>query len=537
MLLEIEDLHLSYKDVKVLCGASLAINRGEVVGLVGPSGCGKSTIAKAIMDLLPHRPQRGKIAFNGEDLLQKTPLEMEEMRGNEISLINQNVMTSLHPTKTIGAQILETIRYHKLVACKEQVLTLLEKVKLPTYLYDAYPHTLSGGMRQRAMIAMAISCWPQLLIADEPTTALDVTIQAQIIALLQELNYTTLFITHDLKLVAGLCDKVFVMDEGKIIESGSVEEIFYTPHHPVTQKLLTTKTIQLTAPSTPLLKVESLSKLYLSTTAVEKASFTIHKGETVGLIGESGCGKSTLGKMVAGLLPPTSGKFSFTDNELAQMVFQDPYGSLNPKMRVKEIVQEGLTIHRLKTDVTELLSLVQLPDHILNRYPHELSGGERQRVGIARALSVQPKLLICDEPLSSLDTMTQMHLIDLFLQLQKQLTLSYLFISHDLLLVKQITHRLIVMYRGRIVEMAPTVEIFKNPKHPYTQALLASIPETHPRKKTFLIQGDLAMHSRQSKGCVFQDRCPRAHEKCKQEAPELKESEPAHFTACHLSLE
>lgn len=544
MLLEFKDIHISYQNVKAARGVNINLMNGEIVGLVGRSGCGKSTMAQAILGLLPVKPERGQILFNGEDLLQKTPRQMEQIRGQRIGLISQQVMTALHPTKSIGTQIIETIRHHKGISYKEakkETLILLDQVHLSKNLITAYPHELSGGMRQRAMIALAICCQPLLLIADEPTTALDVTIQAQIIHLLKELKYTTLFITHDLKLVAGLCNRVYVMHEGQVIESGTTDEIFYTPHHPVTQNLLSTKTMQLSAPSMqtkPLLEVNEISKDYPKTNAVHNVSFTLQEGETLGLIGESGCGKSTLGKIIAGLIPATGGSVTFRDKKAVQLVFQDPYGSLDPKMSVQEIISEGLEIHQLKKKgrVEELLSLVQLPPYFLGRYPHELSGGERQRVGIARALAVEPKLLICDEPLSSLDMTTQQQMVELLVDLQKRFSLSYLFISHDLTLLKQIAHRVIVMYRGSLVEEASVEKLYANPRHPYTKALLSAIPEANPaherNRKLFLLKGDLT--SSTIKGCVFSDRCPLAHGKCSSETPLYQEVESGHFAACHL---
>lgn len=473
-MLEIKNLHISHLAASLV---NLNLQEGEIVGLVGPSGSGKSTIAGAIMGLLPGQ---GEILLNGENLLLKTPLEMERKRGKEIALINQNVMTALHPLLTIGTQISETIRHHKKVPqslAKKQTIALLERVSLKASHYHSYPHELSGGMRQRVMIAMAISCGPSLLIADEPTTALDVTIQAQIIALLKSLKVSTLFITHDLALVAGLCDRVYVMHEGQIVESGTTTEVFENPRHPITQTLLSSKKTQLTKPpkEAPVIQVRGLSKKYNETLVVNPTSLSLIPGETVGLIGESGCGKSTLGKMIAGLLPPTSGEILAKPKP--QMIFQDPYGSLNPRMRVQEIIREGLEIHHIpnqKERTEELLTQVQLPLHYLTRYPHQLSGGEKQRVGIARALSVNPKVLICDEPLSSLDTVTQKHIIDLFLDLQRKLCLSYLFISHDLNALRQFAHRILVMYQGQIVEEGNTEELFKNPQHPYTQLLLGA---------------------------------------------------------------
>lgn len=499
MLLEIKDLHITYKNTQAVRGACFALSEGEIAGLVGPSGSGKSTIAEALLDLLPDRPAQGEILLCGENLLEKTPLQMEKMRGKTIALINQNVMTALHPTKTIGQQIDETLCHHKKISgreAKKETLKLLAKVQLLPAHYDSYPHELSGGMRQRAMIAMAICCTPKLLIADEPTTALDVTIQAEIIALLKELRLTILFITHDLSLAATLCDKIFVMHEGKIVEAGTPQEIFYSPCHPITQLLVAPKTPSLSEPLSalnPLLEVRELSKTY-KTKAVENVSFSLHAGETVGLIGESGCGKSTLGKMIAGLMKPTSGTIRFDGK--VQMVFQDPYGSLDPKMRVKEIIGEGFEIHGIKNrerSIRRLLSLVHLPEHFEERYPHELSGGEKQRIGIARALSIEPHLLVCDEPLSSLDTITQQYMIELFIELQRKLTLSYLFISHDLPTLRQIAHRIIVMYRGKIVEEASTEELFENPRHPYTRQLLDAVPKIPNRDKIEVDAGDTLM--------------------------------------------
>jgi len=546
MVLELKDIHISYASVKAARGVNIRINPHEIVALVGRSGCGKSTIAEAILGLLPVKPERGQILFNGEDLLEKTSRQMEGIRGKEIGLISQHVMTALHPTKSIGAQIIETLKQHKKISraeARKETLALLDRVQLSSNCIAAYPHELSGGMRQRAMIALAICCGPYLLIADEPTTALDVTIQAQILELLQEIKYTTLFITHDLKLVAGLCDRVYVMDEGIVIETGTTEEIFYTPHHPVTQNLLTQKPTLLSAPALnpkPLLEVHSITKEYHKAAAVNEVSFTLCERETLGLIGESGCGKSTLGKMVAGLIAPTKGKVVSQGKKAVQMVFQDPYGSLNPRMRVREIVSEGLEIHRLnkKGRVEELLSLVRLPTNFLSRYPHELSGGERQRVGIARALAVEPKLLICDEPLSSLDMTTQRQMVELLIELQKQFDLSYLFISHDLTLLQQIAHRVMVMYRGSVVEEGSAEDLFANPQHPYTKALLSAIPEANPARersrKKFLLKGDLTPLEKRQKGCVFSDRCPLARKECSQTVPLVHEVEKGHYTSCHL---
>lgn len=544
MLLELKDIHIAYQNVEAARGVNIALQSGEIVALVGRSGCGKSTLGQAILGFIP--PSQGEILFHGEDLLKKSPKEMERIRGKEIGLISQHVMTALHPTKSVGAQITETLRHHLGLSFREarqEALKLLDQVHLSRKLISAYPHELSGGMRQRAMIALAICCKPYLLIADEPTTALDVTIQAQIIHLLKELKYTTLFITHDLKLVAGLCDRLYVMHEGRVIETGKTDEIFYAPRHPITRNLLSNKTNQTPVPLTQskqLLEVTSVTKQFPQITAVENVSFTLREGETLGLIGESGCGKSTLGKMVGGLIPPTKGNITFLEKKAVQMVFQDPYGSLNPKMSVQEIISEGLEIHRLrkKGRVEELLTLVQLPPQLLKRYPHELSGGERQRVGIARALAVEPKLLICDEPLSSLDTTTQQQMVELLINLQKRFSLSYLFISHDLTVLKQIAHRVIVMYRGCLVEEASVENLYTNPRHPYTKALLSAIPEADPVKernrKLFLLKGELASSQKEGKGCAFSDRCPLSQGRCRSEVPGYQELEPGHYAACHL---
>ncbi len=503
MILEIEELHLTLDNSPILQGINLQIKPGEVFGLVGQSGCGKSSVAKAILSLLPVKPNFGQILFQGDNLLCKTDREMQRIRGSQIGMISQNVMSALHPTKSIGIQIAETVVQHKGLTWKDalvQAEELLHLVRFPNPKkgLKQYPHECSGGMRQRAMIAIALSCDPTLLIADEPTTALDVTIQAQIMDLLQELQeikqMSTLFITHDLSLVAGMCDRVAMMKEGKIVEEDTTDTIFYHPKHPYTKSLLKPykhpEQSHLSSP--PLITVSNLSKNYGTFSAVKNVSFHIEEGETLGLIGESGCGKSTLAKMFVNLITPSSGNISTAPSLLPhqiQMVFQDPYGSLNPRMHVSSIIAEGLDIHHMykgkvrNERIRELMSLVDLnPDH-MERYPHQFSGGQRQRIGIARALAVNPKILVCDEPLSSLDVTTQHHILELLLALQKRLSLTLLFISHDLSLLKNFTHRTAVMTQGALVEIAPTKELFQNPTHPYTKTLLSAIPVPDPRKE------------------------------------------------------
>ncbi|SOC42450.1 ABC transporter ATP-binding protein [Ureibacillus acetophenoni] len=541
-LLEVNDLRVSFitgeSEFEAVKGVNFFVNKGETVGIVGESGSGKSVTARSIMRLLPSPPsflKSGQILFQGKNLVEQSEKEMEQVRGQHISMIFQDPMTSLNPTIRIGEQIAESLMKHQGVSKKDaysKTVELLDLVgiKNSEKRYSQYPHEFSGGMRQRAMIAMALACNPSLLIADEPTTALDVTIQAQILNLMKQMQKkfgtSIILITHDLGVVAGMCDRVIVMKEGEIVEEGTTEEIFNNAKHPYTQRLLNAlpklheKKESKETPildedfdlSKPLLEIKSLKKHFdlgkgEVLKAVDDLSFQIFPGETLGLVGESGSGKSTTGRTILRLHEPTDGDVLYngvpitrlnkkqlkTMRRHMQIIFQDPYSSLNPRKKVLDIIGEALDIHGLaksneqrKQRVEELLELVGLKKEHSNRYPHEFSGGQRQRIGIARALAVEPKFIVCDEPLSALDVSIQKQIVDLLKDLQHRLGLTYLFIAHDLSMVKHISDRVAVMYGGKIVELAESEELYSNPQHPYTKSLLKSIPIPDPaieRKK------------------------------------------------------
>ncbi|WP_342567488.1 ABC transporter ATP-binding protein [Psychrobacillus sp. FSL K6-4046] len=536
-ILKVEDLQISFltndNEFEAVRGVSFEVKKGETLGIVGESGSGKSVTARSIMRLLPSPPsfmKNGSIEFLGEQLHTKTEKEMEAIRGRDISMIFQDPMTSLNPTIRIGVQIAESLIKHQKLSKKEGKAQAIEILKLvgiknSEERYNQYPHEFSGGMRQRVMIAIALACKPTLLIADEPTTALDVTIQAQILNLMKDMQKrfgtSIILITHDLGVVAGMCDRVAVMKNGEIVETGTTEEIFANPKHDYTKKLLNAlprldekkkpKKLPLRSigleNGKPLLEVKSLKQHFQVSRgnvlkAVDDISFFIKPGETLGLVGESGSGKSTTGRTILRLHEPTDGDVLYqgmainrlSKNELKtmrrhmQIIFQDPYSSLNPRLKVLDIIGQALDIHRLsknaeerKKRVEELLELVGLePSHAL-RYPHEFSGGQRQRIGIARALAVEPDFIVCDEPLSALDVSIQAQIVELLEDLQHRLGLTYLFIAHDLSMVKHISDRVAVMYSGKIVELAESEELYTNPQHPYTKSLLAAIPIPDPK--------------------------------------------------------
>ncbi|MEH7388908.1 ABC transporter ATP-binding protein [Bacillus sp. JJ1474] len=536
-ILKINNLRVSFMsrdhEFEAVRGVSFEVRKGETLGIVGESGSGKSVTARSIMRLLPSPPsfmKDGEILFQGENLANKTEKEMEHIRGRDISMIFQDPMTSLNPTIRIGKQIAESLIKHQKLSKKEAKNQAIELLKLvgirdSETRYNQYPHEFSGGMRQRVMIAIALACRPTLLIADEPTTALDVTIQAQILNLMKNMQErfgtSIILITHDLGVVAGMCDRVVVMKNGEIVETGTTEEIFESPKHPYTLKLLNAlpklnekkkpKPAPLILPgidsSKSLLEVHGLKQYFdlgkgNVLKAVDNISFQIKPGETLGLVGESGSGKSTTGRAILRLHEPTGGEVLYqgipvnrlTQNEMKtmrrhmQMIFQDPYASLNPRFKVLDIIGQALDIHKLspskearKKRVEELLDMVGLePSHAL-RYPHEFSGGQRQRIGIARALAVEPKFIVCDEPLSALDVSIQSQVVTLLEDLQHRLGLTYLFIAHDLSMVKHISDRVAVMYRGKIVELAESEELYSNPQHAYTKSLLSAIPIPDPK--------------------------------------------------------
>ena len=534
---------------------SFSIFPGETVCLVGESGSGKSVSSLAIMRLVEFgggKIDAGSIMFASNsyvhsDLIDSDQHNMREIRGNEIGMVFQEPMTALNPVFTIKRQLTEGLRVHKQMSKNEadiEALNLLKSVRIPEpeRRLHQYPHELSGGMRQRIVIAMALACRPKILIADEPTTALDVTIQAEILTLLnrlkKEIGTSILFITHDMAVVAQIADRVVVMYNGEKVEEGNVNEIFNNPKKDYTKKLISSvpklgamigkkypeplkldsknkvKSIKIIGTTKPLLEVKNLvtrfpvtggmfRKKIANLHAVEDVSFTINSGQTFSLVGESGCGKTTIARSVLRLEESVSGEVFMDGVDILkqnkkdllrqrlnmQMVFQDPYGSLNPVMKLFDQVAEPLinykiaSGHNLNKIISELFDKVRLPRSFLNRYPHELSGGQRQRVAIARALALNPKLLILDEAVSALDVSVQASVINLLLELQDELGLSYLFVSHDMAVVERVSHYVGVMYLGRMVEIGDRQTIFSNPTHPYTRALMKAVPIADPNKR------------------------------------------------------
>ncbi|MBS1684809.1 MAG: ABC transporter ATP-binding protein [Bacteroidetes bacterium] len=577
LLLEVKNLVTEFKTddgyVKAVNDVSFNLYRGETVGIVGESGSGKSVTSLSIMSLIPNPPGRiasGQIIYHAKDGrtvdLTKIPeAEMRKFRGDEIAMIFQEPMTSLNPVFTCGDQVMEAIILHQKKTKQEArdlTLKMFEKVRLPdpARVLDAYPHQLSGGQKQRVMIAMAMSCNPSILIADEPTTALDVTVQATILDLMNQLRHeidsSVIFITHDLGVIAEIADDVIVMYKGKIVEQGSVMDIFSNPKHPYTRSLLACRPPLQTRlrklptvvdfmreengqiielPTTvkeaidknvitqaetdrrredllsrkPILEIKGLQTWFPTkhdffgrvtgyVKAVDDVSFNVHEGETVGLVGESGCGKTTLGRTILRLAPATGGQVLFEGrnvldlpaNELKdlrrhmQIIFQDPYSSLNPRMSIGAAIQEPMSVHGIhanevqrKEKVLELLAKVNMrPEHYY-RYPHEFSGGQRQRICIARALALNPKFIICDESVSALDVSVQAQVLNLLIQLREEFKFTYIFISHDLSVVKFMSDRMVVMNKGKIEEMGPSDEIYNNPQKEYTRKLINAIPK------------------------------------------------------------
>jgi peptide/nickel transport system ATP-binding protein len=660
-LIEIQDLNVqfvtSHGTVRAVEDLSYQVYPGEMVAIVGESGSGKSVSALAIMQLLPAgtaRIPKGSVRFDGRELLQLSDEEMRRIRGREIAMIFQEPMTSLNPVLRIGLQIMEPLTIHLGMddaAARARAIELLTLVGItdPESRLNQYPHQLSGGMRQRVMIAIGLSCNPKLLIADEPTTALDVTIQAQILELMKDLSrrlgIAVIIITHNLGIVARYADRVNVMYAARLVESGTAERVFARPLHPYARGLLTAvprldrgraaklstidgappnllappsgcrfrprcrfaiekcltnppleegepghlaachriseidaldpplaRAAGVTKPGTdghdasPILDIRHAKKYFpvrmgflrrsKLVRAVDDVTINIRAGETLGLVGESGCGKSTLGRLVLRLDDPTAGEIRFEDVDVAgldreamiavrkkmQVIFQDPYSSLNPRMTVGQIIAEPIRVHailprpQIADRVAELLQVVGLFPYMALRYPHELSGGQRQRVGIARALAVNPRVIVCDEAVSALDVSIQGQVINLLEDLQQKLGLTYLFIAHDLAVVRHISTKVAVMYLGRIVEYAAADELFANPKHPYTRALLAAAPVPDPviertRPRT-IIKGELPSPLNPPKGCVFHPRCPLATEECRKAVPAERELASGHSVAC-----
>jgi peptide/nickel transport system ATP-binding protein len=659
-LLEVEDLHVHFETsrgiVRAVEGLSLHVERGETVAIVGESGSGKSVSALAIMRLLPRLTSSttGRVTFEGRNLLELDGEAMRKLRGRDISMIFQEPMTSLNPLLTIGLQISEPLTIHlgmNAAQARARAVELLQLVGIPDAesRLDQYPHQFSGGMRQRVMIAIGLACNPKLIIADEPTTALDVTIQAQILELMKDLSrkldIALIVITHNLGVVARYADRVIVLYAARMVEEGNAEAVFHRPRHPYSMGLLRSvprldrprgtrlEAIEGLVPnlaeqqsgcrfaprcpfridicsqepplvptdtgalsrchrhaeiaageiawaaagassgrdaalsSDALLSVRGLTKHFpvrgkigrgnRVVRAVEDVSFAIRPGETVGLVGESGCGKTTVGRLILRLEEPTAGEITFDGTNLLtaspsemhavrrkiQVIFQDPYSSLNPRMTVGQIVGEPLNVYKLMPDrkaaaerVEQLLGQVGLRPELAERYPHQLSGGQRQRVGIARALAMEPSFIVCDEAVSALDVSIQGQIINLLEDLQHRLGLAYLFIAHDLAVVRHISMRVVVMYFGRIMEVADRDTLYRVPLHPYTKLLLDAAPVPDPTvekaRAPRLIEGELPSHLAPPSGCVFNTRCPMASKECREVVPPLEEKQPGHFAAC-----
>ena len=668
-LLQIKDLHTDIEIrsgvVRALSGVDLHVNPGETLGIVGESGSGKTMTALSLMGLLPQggKVSSGSIILDGQDLT-KMPLHLKrKMRGTKVGMIFQDPLTSLNPTMKIGLQVCEPLRVHEKLskrAALARAVEILKRVGMPRpeVVINNYPHQLSGGMRQRVMIAMALVCKPRILIADEPTTALDVTTQMQILDLIDELRdeykMGVILITHDLGVVAGHTDRVAVMYAGRIVETAPTKTLFTEPKHRYTSSLmaalperaLAAGTKLFSIPGAPpsltnlpkgcrfaarclwatdecragypdlsgdenhtfscfhpvqegdespavlqammdsgkaedtvdatgqishevLLDVKEASRVYESSgsgffkrdkgvvSAVDRVSITVNKGETYGLVGESGCGKSTVGRLIAGLERPSGGAIELDGRDLAklkgrdavrihrdvQMMFQDSYAAMDPRMRIDQILAEPMSIQKtgnarqIAKRIMEILEQVGLTEEILDRYPHEFSGGQLQRIGFARSLTLAPDLIVADEPVSALDVSVQAQVLNLMKDLQQELGLSYLFISHDLAVVQYMADRIGVMYLGRIVEEGPAHEVVKNPKHPYTKALIDSIPVPDPEFKhdesAIKLTGEPPSAVNPPEGCRFRPRCPFAGEECKVQ-PML--TDETHRVACHHPL-
>ena len=575
--LEVKNLSVEFdvrgRTVNAVSDVSWNVKKGETLAIVGESGSGKSVSALAILKLIPNPPGKitsGSIFFEGENIIKTSDAEIRNIRGNKISMIFQEPMTSLNPLMTIGKQISEVLDRHLTLSKKEtyqKAKNILDIVQIPDSKrwLNGYPHEMSGGMRQRVMIAMALVCEPAVLIADEPTTALDATIQAQILGLIKKLQkdigMSVVFITHDMGVVAEIADRVVVMLGGKKVEEGNVNEIFHNPKHPYTKSLLAVvpklgsmkgrslpaKFSNLDIKRTegddvietnnnelidikdnvrksepPILEIENLTTRFSikssfgfskgNVHAVEGIDLLLLQGETIGIVGESGCGKSTLGKSIMRLVEPNSGKIKIRGKDIislskkdmfpirkdVQIVFQDPYSSLNPRLTVGQIVSEGMKLHKvcheteIKEKLIEVFKKVGLSEFHINNYPHEFSGGQRQRIGIARALALSPSIIIADEAVSALDVSIQAQVINLMMELQEEYGLSYLFISHDMAVIERVCHKVAVMYLGEIVELGSRSQVFENPQHPYTKKLMKAVPIADPklRKKEFNLMTD-----------------------------------------------
>jgi len=619
-LLTVEDLNVRFDtpdgEVHAVRDLSFELEAQETLGIVGESGSGKSQTMLSLIGLLAANGRvTGRARFAEHELLSLAPRELRKLRGRELSMIFQDPMTSLNPYLTIAEQMIEVVRAHERMsrrAARARCLAALESVQIPEAgeRLDRYPHELSGGMRQRVMIAASLLLRPRLLIADEPTTALDVTVQAQILELLRalkaEFETSIILITHDLGVVAGLADRVLVMHDGVLKEQGTVDAVFEAPQHAYTQALLravprldatlTTRLLDVesarNAPidagapanssvadpeaaiardSRPLLEISELGVHFPVRTgwlggrrtlrAVDGVSLQVAPGETLGVVGESGCGKSTLARAVLGLVPAATGRITVLGHDLSeldaaqgralkrdlQVIFQDPLAALNPRMTVGDIVSEPLWTHRpdmaraaVRAEVREVLRRVGLTGRELNRYPHEFSGGQCQRIGIARALVLRPRLIVCDEPVSALDVSIQAQIVNLLMDLREALGLSLIFIAHDLAVVRHISDRVLVMYLGAVMEIADREHLYASPLHPYTRALIGSVPIPDPRAERArvreILSGDLPSPIDPPSGCRFRTRCRFAQPRCASEEPELRQLGRGRV-ACHRAGE
>ena len=568
-LLDITGLTICYGDNTVVDGADIYVERGESVGLVGESGSGKSQSALAILGLLPKQARvSGSIEFDGQQILGADENRLNTLRARRIGIVFQDPMQALNPYLRVGAQLKQILVSHGLAdkaGADARVIEMLAMVGLPDpeRQFRVYPYQLSGGMRQRVMIASALIAEPDLLIADEPTTALDVTVQAQILELLEEIRDETalLLITHDLGIVAGHCEHTIVLERGRVVDAGATTSLFASPGHDHTRALLAAapRVDRGEAPGpvtgSTLLSVGNASVSFKDLKAVSDVSFAVRRGETVAVVGESGSGKSSLVRAVLGLVPMTAGRVVYAgdvlmgaveDRELSkrrdlQLVFQDPASALNPQMRVHAIVEEPLLVHERKATAPErrsrvvaVLEKVGLEKKYLRRFPHELSGGQAQRVAIARALILEPKVLICDEAVAALDGSVREQVLDLLREVQQETGLSIIFISHDLAVVRSISHRVLVMYMGQLVEMAENAKLFGSPRHPYTRALLDSVPVPDPvvAPKRAPLRGEVGSLVNPPPGCVFHPRCPIAEAICSNKAPTLVDRAGTRV-ACH----
>lgn len=591
-LLDVRNLTVSYGDASPsVSGVSLTVEPGEIVGLIGESGSGKSTVAMAALGLLPRNANTSAERFTvcGVDVLSSTPQQLSALRGRSIAMVFQDAMGALDPCMRVGPQIAEVVKRHQHLSgqrCRDEVHHLMRQVGLPEPERRArqYPHQLSGGLRQRAAIALALAGQPDILLADEPTTALDVTVQAGILKLFRsirdELNVGIMLISHDMGVIAQTADRVAVMLDGEVVEQGSVETVLLSPRTDYTRTLLDAAPDlvaeahagehEAAPPESADIVLEATNatrrfrSLGRHVTAVDDVSIQVRRGEVLGIVGESGSGKSTLAKLLVRLDRPSEGSLQMNGvryQELKgslgrkirgkiQMVFQHPGGSLNPRMRVgrsirEPLVAEGVDRGTSAARVQELLQEVGLPPASAERFPHEFSGGQKQRIAIARAVSSSPEVVILDEPTSALDVSVQAQVLDLLERVRRQRNLTYVFISHNLSVVRAVSDRVAVMYAGRVVEVGPSEDVFAHAQHWYTKALIAAVPSTDPRRRDEAEEVEepdtgeapefgLTPEQREHPACAFAPRCPMAHERCWTEVPQLVELRPGQLAACHF---